>query len=62
MGSRITKRQLRGRVFALKSLLKDYVRENGILDIRMELQVLRHMGDQVNQELEQEWKDDISSD
>ena len=58
MDPRITKRKLRGRIFGLKSLLRDYVRENGTSNIRMELKVLRHMGDQVNQELDQEWEDD----
>ena len=57
MGSRITKRQIRGRIFGLRSILKQYVRESGAHNIQKELMILQNLTRQVFIELEKEQTD-----
>ena len=54
MASRVTKKVVRRKIFELRNILKEYIRENTEDDIQTELQILRHMGGQVIQELERE--------
>ena len=58
MGPSITKRQVRGRIFALRDVVKQYVRENGTEDIQKELMILRNLTQQVFAELETEEESD----
>ena len=52
--ARITKRQVRSRIFALRDMLKEYVRESGTKEIQKELMMLRSLAHQVTMELEKE--------
>ena len=58
MATKVTKRQVRGRIFALRDMLKEYVRESGTSDIQKELMILRNLTQQVVIELGKEQEND----
>ena len=54
MGARISRRRLRGQIFVLRDVLKQYVRESGTENIQKELMILRNLTQQVFVELGKE--------